>query len=50
MGRLSEFFRYLEVPINRLSEFKKEAAYIDIDGNKEKYKPIRRKHLSDKKK
>lgn len=49
MGRLSEFFRYLQTPPNKLTEFKKETAYIDIDRNKEKFKPLRRKHLSDNK-
>jgi hypothetical protein len=50
MGRLSEFFRYLNTPTDRLTEFKKETSYIDIDRNKEKFKPIRRKHLSESKK
>ena len=50
MGRLSEFFRYLQVPPENLTEFKKETTYIDIDRNKEKYKSLRRKYLKDNKK
>ena len=50
MGRLSEFFRYLQTPPENLTEFKKETAYIDVDRHKEKYKRLRRKYLKDNKK
>lgn len=50
MGRLSEFFRYLNTPPSKLTEFKKGTVYIDIDRNKEIFKPLRSKFLSDNKK
>lgn len=50
MGRLTEFFKYLNAEPKDLMDLKKTMTHIDIDRNQDIYKPIRRKHLSDNKK